>query len=172
MLYISGIVLIVIILLIIIIREILIKKSASDTDKEIIKNLHPKLRRKAFLFLHKAKKQNHNIRLTSGLRTFSEQTQIYNQGRTTGGGIVTNAKAGSSFHNYGLAFDIVDNDKGYNADWTELGKMGEKLGLEWGGNWKSFIDKPHFQLTKGYKTSELLTLYNQNKTDKNGYVKI
>lgn len=155
-----------------VIREILINKAIEDDDKKIIDSLHPKIKRKAKIFLFKAKKQGHNIRLTSGLRTFEEQNEIYSQGRTSGGSIVTNAKAGSSYHNYGLAFDIVDRDKGYNADWEELGKIGKKLGLEWGGSWKSFVDKPHFQLTKGYSTSELLSLYEQNKTDKNGYVKI
>jgi len=47
------------------------------------------------------------ILVVSGLRTSSEQEALYAQGRTTPGHIVTNAKAGESMHNYGLAVDVV-----------------------------------------------------------------
>lgn len=48
------------------------------------------------------------------IRTFAEQEALYAQGRTKPGKVVTNAKAGMSYHNYGLAVDIVllkDTDK-------------------------------------------------------------
>ena len=93
------------------------------------------------------------IRITEGYRSNERQDELYAQGRTTPGNIVTNAKAGESFHNYGVAFDVVFREKGYNApqeDWERLGQFGRILGLSWGGDWKGFVDRPHFQHTKGY----------------------
>ncbi len=34
------------------------------------------------------------------------------------------------------------------------GRIGEDLGLEWGGSWKGFQDKPHLQLKVGYSLAE------------------
>jgi peptidoglycan L-alanyl-D-glutamate endopeptidase CwlK len=98
-----------------------------------------------------------------GTRTFSEQTKLYEQGRTAPGPRVTNAKAGESAHNFGLAVDFVRDGvldrKGLQPDWkpesyTELGVEAAALGLEWGGHFKSF-DGPHVQWP-GYVTSEQL----------------
>lgn len=86
-----------------------------------------------------------------GRRTWAEQDALYAQGRTTPGKIVTNAKAGQGYHNYGLAFDFVAMDKAGQplwdlTPWEMLGYEGEKLGLEWGGRWKK-PDRPHLQLS-------------------------
>lgn len=92
------------------------------------------------------------IQVVSGLRTFEEQDKLYAKGRTTPGQIVTQVKGGESNHNYGLAIDIcpfINNKPNWNADieiWTKIGRTAEKYGLEWGGSWKKFIDKPHVQL--------------------------
>lgn len=92
------------------------------------------------------------ILITQTLRTMAEQQALYDQGRSKPGKVVTNAKAGDSPHNYGLAFDVAFVDNGvitWNEPrpgaWDELGKMGESLGLVWGGRWKSFPDRPHFE---------------------------
>jgi peptidoglycan L-alanyl-D-glutamate endopeptidase CwlK len=45
--------------------------------------------------------------LTSGYRSKKEQNELYAQGRSKPGQVVTNAKAGQSYHNYGLAVDFV-----------------------------------------------------------------
>ncbi|MEK4968784.1 M15 family metallopeptidase [Cytobacillus sp. FSL R7-0696] len=44
--------------------------------------------------------------------------------------------------------------KGYGAaDVKKAIKEAKRLGFEWGGDWKSFIDKPHLQfIYKGYGT--------------------
>jgi peptidoglycan L-alanyl-D-glutamate endopeptidase CwlK len=95
--------------------------------------------------------------ITSTLRDFEKQDALYAQGRTTPGHIVTNAKAGDSFHNYGVAFDIVPIIEGRafydtqsisaRALWQKIGVAGKALGLEWGGDWSSLKDFPHFQLS-------------------------
>ena len=94
------------------------------------------------------------IRITSGYRSFKEQAELYARGRRGSGNIVTNAKPGESMHNYGVAFDVVFTRTGYDGDWKTLGELGEALGLEWGGRWESFTDRPHFQLTLGYSLSD------------------
>jgi hypothetical protein len=86
------------------------------------------------------------IRVTSGFRTIEEQNKLYAQGRTTAGNIVTNAKGLESKHCQGKAFDIVFRKTGYEGNWELIGQLGEQLGLNWGGRWKSFQDKPHFEI--------------------------
>lgn len=67
--------------------------------------LHPKLRDEALKIYEEAEDElkNFRLRFTYTLRTFQEQELLFSQGRTRPGKIVTNARAGKSFHNYGLA---------------------------------------------------------------------
>lgn len=152
---------ILLIIIIVIIRKSKYKLSADNEDK--IKELHPEIRSAARQFITNAKKAGYDLRITSALRTWKEQAELYAQGRTKPGAIVTNANAGDSYHNYGLALDVVDRKLGYNTNWSEIGKIGKKAGFEWGGDWKSFSDKPHFQITFGYKTSQLKPKYIENE---------
>lgn len=103
------------------------------------------------------------IKITSTLRTAAEQDALYAQGRTAPGQIVTKLKGGQGIHETGQAFDIIPVNGGYHASaetWQKIGSIGEGLGLEWGGNWKSFKDLPHFQL-KGAKSGRPYTPTNQ-----------
>ena len=36
--------------------------------------------------------------------------------------------------------------KAVGALYKAVGALGMELGLEWGGNWKTIVDQPHFQL--------------------------
>jgi len=93
--------------------------------------------------------------VVSGLRTAAEQDALYAQGRTTPGHIVTNARAGFSMHNYGLAADIVPYLSGAsgNVNWDiktpQYKAMVAALkaqGLIWGGDWVHLPDSDHFQM--------------------------
>jgi peptidoglycan L-alanyl-D-glutamate endopeptidase CwlK len=93
--------------------------------------------------------------VVSGLRTSAEQDALYYQGRTSAGHIVTNARAGFSMHNYGLAVDVVPYLSGlggklnYNADTEQFRVMVAELkaqGLVWGGDWQHLKDMDHFQM--------------------------
>ncbi|MFN0074981.1 MAG: M15 family metallopeptidase [Prosthecobacter sp.] len=90
------------------------------------------------------------IKIISGTRTFAEQDALYAKGRTAPGNKVTNAKGGFSNHNFGIAFDIGVFEgttyKGESPKYKAVGAIGVDLGLEWGGNWKTIVDEPHFQL--------------------------
>ncbi|KPE51664.1 M15 family metallopeptidase [Chryseobacterium indologenes] len=129
---------------------------------ERISMLHPEVReevRKIIRECDKALTGRAKVRITQGLRSMEEQERLYAIGRITSGKKVTNAKAGQSIHNYGLAVDIClmidgktaswdtakdwDNDK--VADWYECVKIFARHGWDWGGNWKTFKDLPHFE---------------------------
>lgn len=93
--------------------------------------------------------------IVQGTRTMEEQRTIYEQGRGKPGPVVTAAEPGDSYHNYGLAFDAAPKAYLSLPDWNPqgpaweiLGRIGESLGLEWGGRW-STPDKPHFQVPSG-----------------------
>lgn len=129
--------------------------------------LHPELRAKAEALIKICAAAHLPIVITQGMRTMEQQAALYAQGRTKPGPIVTNAKPGRSYHNYGLAFDFavvkdgkpswddkVNVNENDTPDYVEVGEIGEQLGLEWGGRWK-FRDLPHFQMTFGLSLNDL-----------------
>jgi peptidoglycan L-alanyl-D-glutamate endopeptidase CwlK len=119
----------------------------------MIEQLHPSIQQKARDFLQLASEQGFNLRITHGFRTHEEQNELYAQGRTKPGPIVTNARGGESMHNFGLAFDVVDKEKGYNIDWDKLGDIGRSVGLEHGD--RGMVDKPHFQHIGGLTLEQI-----------------
>lgn len=96
--------------------------------------------------------------ITDGFRSFEEQTKLYAQGRTTSGKIVTNAKAGQSAHNYGLAVDCAfqkDGQLSYDLKmYSLIYPIARKLGFELGADWTGFTDKPHFEHPQWEKISQ------------------
>ncbi|MEG1931419.1 MAG: M15 family metallopeptidase [Anaerovorax sp.] len=137
-----------------------------------IKELHPTLQKKIGGLIAACEKKGLKIRISDCLRTTGEQDALYAQGRTKPGNVVTNAKGTdySSMHQWGAAFDFYRNDgKGvyYDKDgfFTKVGKIGQSLGLEWGGGWKSMVDKPHFQLPDwGSTATKLKEKYKKPET--------
>lgn len=125
------------------------------------------------------------IIITQGLRTISEQDALYAQGRSQAElnavGLshvkaqpskqrVTNARGGYSNHNFGWAIDFAlllpdgrtvswdtlrDDDKDSLPDWSEAVEEAKKLGFEWGGDWRTFLDLPHLQMVFGLTTTQL-----------------
>jgi len=170
----------------------LITKKMDKTTLKRIKLLHPAIKAEVF---EAYKFVNNNLlgrgvrlRFAYTLRSFDLQNELYAQGRTklwdnNGNrlGKITNAKGGQSYHNYGLAFDIVlllDKDRDGNfeeaswntvadfdgdgiADWMEVIDYFKNIGWTWGGDWKNFVDKPHLQKTFGYHWKDLLEKYNK-----------
>lgn len=129
--------------------------------------LHPRLQSKIKELILKSAKAGLLIGIGECVRTVEEQDALYAQGRTEPGNIVTNAKGStySSMHQWGIAFDFYRNDgQGlYNdsdAFFRQVGKIGKSIGLEWGGDWTSPVDKPHFQLPDwGSTPSKLKAMY-------------
>jgi peptidoglycan L-alanyl-D-glutamate endopeptidase CwlK len=136
--------------------------------------LHPAMRERAKQFIAEAARQGIFLRVTSGLRDFAEQAELYAQGRTKPGAIVTNAKPGTSFHNYGLAIDVVEikDGKGLwdNPNWSKIASIGKTFGFAWGGDFKNLKDLPHFEYSGGQTITQLLTAYNTGKKDGAGFL--
>lgn len=115
------------------------------------------------------------VLLTCTYRSNEEQGQLFAQGRTKPGRVVTNAKPGRSKHNVVLAdgtpaaeaFDIVplrngkpvwgtsgdgidddpaDDERDDLEVWQRVGEHGEAVGLSWAGRWTSFKEFPHFEI--------------------------
>jgi len=144
-----------------------------------IELMHPKLRGKAkedYIAANNVLGKGCRLRYSYTLRTFAEQDALFLKKPK-----VTNAKAGQSYHNYGLAFDIVllydkdgdgkfeevswdmkrDGDKDGMADWLEVTNVLVKRGWSNGfiSNGKKW-DFPHFQIDFGYTWRQLLAKYN------------
>ena len=105
---------------------------------------HPELQQKAAELVEKCKQQGLIIKITDCLRDEVEQADCVRRGTSS-------LSYPHSHHNWGTAFDFCRNDgKGaYNDNdgfFTKVGKIGQSIGLEWGGGWYSPVDKPHFQL--------------------------
>lgn len=132
-----------------------------------INKCHPKLIKLSEKLVSACRGQGLIIGIGESFRTKEEQDALYAKGRTAPGNIVTNAKGSSysSHHQWGTAFDIYRNDgKGVYTDsdgfFAKVGKIGKSIGLEWGGDWKSPVDKPHFQLPDwGSTTTKLKRMY-------------
>ena len=139
--------------------EIADKLGRFDKRSEtIIMTLHPIAQEKAREFLRKIKDSNilgnTIIKIISGTRTYAEQAAIYAQGRTKPGRIVTNASPGRSNHNFGIAWDIGLFDDGDYLEesplYRKVGALGKEIDLiEWGGDWSSIVDTPHYQVKNG-----------------------
>lgn len=150
------------------------KKVWDNTSAARIARLHPRIRGQARQLLINAERKGIKLRVVSGLRTYEEQAALYAQGRTAPGPVVTNARPGYSWHNFGLAFDVVPVDNGIenwaSTQWPEIGALGKALGLEWGGDWSSFVDKPHFQNPLGLTTAQARQRVAAGQVDGSGFL--
>lgn len=154
-----------------------------------ILSAHPEVRDEAMLILKECDQKLNGrakVRFTQVLRSFKEQDDLYALGRTVVnsngksasrpmGYKVTNAKGGDSIHNYGFAIDfclMIDNkeaswddvkdfDDDGVADWKEVVNIFKKYGWSWGGDWSSFIDKPHFEKTFGMSLKTIKSLHSK-----------
>ena len=124
-------------------------------------DLIPPARARVQAFLDAAKKEGVDLLVTSTYRDNASQDALYAQGRTKPGKIVTNAKAGQSWHNYRCAVDVVPIVAGKprwdvkDEVWQKIGALGKAQGLEWAGDWKRFREYPHFQYTGGLTLAQL-----------------
>ena len=106
------------------------------------------------VFLEECTKVGLNMKVTETYRTVERQKELYAQGRTTSGKVVTNCDGvrNISIHQTRRAFDVCQNIKGKeyeDAVMKKAGIIGTELGFIWGGSWG--WDSPHFELSKGKK---------------------
>lgn len=123
-------------------------------------DLLPVVQKKARALLAAAKADGIELLVTSTYRDAECQDALYAQGRTKPGRKVTNARGGQSWHQYRVAFDVVPLIAGkavWNDQrlWKRIGELGEGVGLEWAGRWKTFPESPHFQYRGGLTMADL-----------------
>lgn len=114
--------------------------------------------------------QGITILVVQGLRTVEQQDALYARGRTTPGSIVTNAKGGYSWHQFGCAIDAAPMNRDDTVDWNSshpqwhaMESLGVAVGLTSGATWIRLVDAPHLQYTGrfpvGAPTDEVRALY-------------
>lgn len=132
-------------------------------------DLHPTMRLHAAALLEQAETMAIPLAVTCTLRPIAEQAALYARGRTVPGRRVTNARPGYSYHNFGLAIDVVPrrllalpawgDTPAHRAEadalWHKLGAIGRGLGLSWGGDFHAFPDRPHFEWHGGLTLAQL-----------------
>ena len=138
-------------------------------ERPLPEGLHPAVEEKAAELVRLSADQGIDVVITDGYRSGEEQDRLYDQGRTAPGKIVTHARAGSSYHNFGLAVDYAlrtpdgriiwdlgwDGNGNGKSDWTETAEIAKSLGFAWGGDWTGFKDYPHLEMTFGLSLREL-----------------
>jgi peptidoglycan L-alanyl-D-glutamate endopeptidase CwlK len=126
-----------------------------------LNDLIPPAKERVERFLSLCKDEGIDLLVTSTYRDNKSQQALYEQGRTTAGKVVTNAKAGDSWHNWRCAVDVVPmvngkpNWDGLHPVWDQIGQLGEQAGLEWAGRWRTFKELAHFQYTGGLTLTDL-----------------
>lgn len=125
-----------------------------DTVSETrIGEVYPGLAEKIRQMAQMLETEGIDIRVSQSYRSWQEQDSLYSRGRTAPGTIVTDARGGYSWHNFGLAVDVVPltaQGVDWNTEhpvWKRIVAVGESLGLVAGAEWRTFPDWPHFQLT-------------------------
>lgn len=132
------------------------------SEKNMGSGMHPVVKESALEVIRRAYKEGILVQISSGYRSFADQNALYAQGRTKPGNVVTKARGGYSNHNFGLAVDyflVSDDGKTalwtVNSKWKRVAAIGKELGFSWGGDWKSFPDYPHLEMTGGLSTAQL-----------------
>lgn len=123
---------------------------------EKLTQVHPELARRVTKFLDLCEQNGLTVHITQGLRTWPQQDALYQQGRTTPGKIVTNAKPGHSAHNMGYAVDVVPGRPGFpqftpdwdgmDLCWKQVLSLAKQCQLSEGAAWRTFPDEPHLYL--------------------------
>lgn len=126
-----------------------------------IDDLHPVVADLCHKWLAECQIQGIPVLITSTYRDGEYQDTLYAEGRAHPGKIVTDARAGQSYHNYHMAFDFVPlvckvpawNDM---ALITRCGEIGESVGLQWAGRWTGRMHEfLHLQFTGGLSLADL-----------------
>ena len=169
-------------------------------NARIIENLDRSVRERARAVIEWGDARGKHLTYVQGYRTFQAQGLLFAKGRTapgeacTHGGVtqlagscrdhpngarVTDARPGFSFHNYGLAVDLLDfgaagDPLAYDqADWNltnyaEVAEFARSCGWEWGGAWRTFRDRPHLEFHPGYGKTDAWKLVDLRGSD--GYL--
>lgn len=132
-------------------------------DVTRLTRVHPYLRDKVLLVLAALDGLGWPMTVVQAVRSDAQQAELFAQGRTKPGNVVTNIDGvkNKSMHQlqttgFGHAVDcaFVDDPATTAVEtfdeaqpWDLYGLMCEKYGLTWGGRWTSLKDRPHVELS-------------------------
>jgi len=124
--------------------------------------LYPDFATKVNILIELCREKGIPIKIMDTVRNKAEQDHLYSIGRGIPGKVVTQVQYPDSFHCWGLAVDFCKAIRGqeYNDDkfFQTVGELAETVGLEWGGRWTKFPDRPHIQY-KGFTLTKLKSEY-------------
>ncbi|MBT1706258.1 M15 family metallopeptidase [Chryseosolibacter indicus] len=120
-----------------------------------LQSLHPYFRDKIVQLIKNCKAKGIELAIVESYRTHAKQSEYYGMGKK-----YTRSAGGKSKHQYGLAVDVVpviDSVAVWDNIllWKKVGMEGEKLGLRWGGRWRSPYDPAHFEWSGGMTSYQL-----------------
>lgn len=120
------------------------------------------------LFMQEAQKRGIPIFITETLRTAERQKELFNKGASKCDGYKVKGN-----HQSGMAWDIACRGAELysHAIMDRAGALAKELGITWGGTWRDFPDKPHFEVTKNWKKPDLGPKIEKVKVKINGVVK-
>lgn len=138
-------------------------------DSRSFNDLQPQMRAMVEELLRRAADAGIPLTVTFTARSMATQAALYAQGRTRPGPIVTNARPGYSYHNFGLALDVVptellalprwgdtpEHQARADALWNTVGAIGKAIGFRWGGDFTAIRDRPHFEWSGGLTLAQL-----------------
>lgn len=137
----------------------------TSRDSKRLDGVHPKLA-SAYIRINEAMGAlGFPIFVVEGVRTAERQQELYAQGRTKPGNIVTyldgvekkgkHQQKGDGF-GYAIDFAFIDDPRTPKDEtwdekmpWILVGVMAEHLGLTWGGRWTRPVDSGHIELPGG-----------------------
>jgi len=118
-----------------------------------ISALHPNVQQLFRDFLDELReKTGQDIRISDTYRLKQRQNELFNSGASL-------VQFPYSWHNWGLAMDIYKYDNGktsYNIQWNIVKELADKYHIEWGGDWKGFVDLSHLQYTEGLYIEDII----------------
>ena len=110
-----------------------------------IADLREDVRANCVIFLDLCKEAGLSVLITETVRDDEYQRYL------VANGYASKTATRPTFHSVkaGLAFDICKNVKGHEYDdlsfFDRCGQIAKQVGFSWGGDWKSFKDRPHIQ---------------------------
>ncbi len=144
-------------------------EQVKQVNQQRLSGVKPILAEAAAWMIEAARQRGNILVVAEGFRSVQTQNDYYAQGRTKPGKIITHLKGGKSKHNFGEAVDfdfvvngIQSNDLGNN--WNLIGELSAKVGLVWGGNWKTLKDYRHIEMPSNYKLPNLPSILPSNYT--------
>lgn len=132
------------------------------SDQPKLRGVHPLLIERISRVLAAMGALGFPMRVVQGVRTTAEQQALFAQGRTTPGAIVTNADGVNQKSNHqakadGLGYAVdcaffndpttpIDETWAETSPWAAYGACVKAVGLAWGGDFVSLVDRPHAEL--------------------------